>query len=168
MLEYDRMVECLELYEDGTFTNRSSRGPAKAGCRAGFMDVHGYWRITIDGKKYYEHHLVWFWIHGEWPNEIDHEDGDRSNNIPTNLRKCNRSLNNCNSQRPTGESGLRGAYLDKRSLQWYSKIQFGGQVIYLGAFATAMESHLAFEAAAERLHGEFYSPPPNHETPKGH
>lgn len=155
MLDYDRMVEFLELYEDGTFTNRHSRGRAKIGERAGFTDVHGYHRITIDGVKYYEHHLVWFWIHGEWPDELDHKDGNRTNNHPDNLRLCDRSQNCFNAKRETGESGLKGAYLDKRTLQWYSHIQIGGQVIHLGMFATAMEAHLVYMAAVERYHGEF-------------
>lgn len=160
MVTIERLEKLLTLHEDGCFYNNRSRGPIKAGQLAGYIDVHGYHRLMIDGVKYYAHHLVWFWVHGEWPDEIDHIDGDRSNNVPSNLRLCNRSQNNFNSRRSTGESGLRGAYLDHRNLQWYSKIQLGGQVTFLGNFATAEDAHRAFEAAAERYHGEFYSPPP--------
>lgn len=166
MIDYDHLVELFDLYEDGCLVNRTSRGRAKKGDRAGSEDVHGYRRITIDGTRYYEHHLIWFWVHGEWPEEIDHIDGNRANNSPTNLRLCNRSQNNCNSQRPTGESGLRGAYLDKRTMQWYSHIQFGGQVKHLGMFDTAEEAHTAYEAAAEQLHREFYFPSPKLEPLK--
>lgn len=162
MLDYDRLVEVFECDYDGYLYNRHSRGRAKAGERAGYLDVHNYWRVVIDYKKYYVHHLVWFYVHGEWPSsELDHIDGDSMNNAPANLRLCSRSQNNWNSQRPTGESGLRGAYLDKRNQRWYSHIQFGGQVKHLGMFDTAEEAHKAFEIAAEQLHGEFYFPPPN-------
>lgn len=169
MINYDRLVELFDLYDDGRFVNKISRGRAKAGNYAGYVDVHGYRRMLIDGRKYYEHHLVWFWVHGYWADELDHEDDDRSNNTPTNLRECNRSLNNCNSQsKATGESGLRGAYLNKRTMKWYSQIQFGGQVTYLGGgFDTPEEAHELFEAAAEQLHGEFYSPQPNHVSLEG-
>lgn len=155
MLDYDRMVELFTLDWDGWFYNRFSRGRAKEGERAGFVDIHGYRRITIDYVKYYEHHLVWFWVHGEWPDEIDHIDGDRANNAPANLRLCNRSQNSVNSQRQPGMSGLKGAYLDSRTLTWFSKIQFGGQVTYLGSFNTPEEAHSAFMEASERLHGKF-------------
>lgn len=155
MLDYDRMVALFTLDWDGWFYNRFSRGRAKEGERAGFVDVHGYRRITIDYVKYYEHHLVWYYVYGEWPIEIDHIDGDRSNNAPVNLRICTRSQNNYNSLRPTGESGLRGAYLDKRNLQWYSKIQLDGQQVFLGNYPTAEEAHKAFMAAVETHHGEF-------------
>ena len=143
------------MYEDGRFVNRISRGRAKEGERAGTEDVHGYRRILIDGKKYYEHHLVWFWLYEEWPDEIDHIDGDRSNNTPDNLRICTRTENCFNAKRETGQSGLKGAYLDKRNLQWYSKIQIGGQVKFLGNHGSAEEAHAAFMAAAELHHGEF-------------
>lgn len=146
--------------ETGWFTNRFSRGRAKGRQRAGAYTGHGYRRIIIDYEKYYEHQLAWLYVHGEWPDEIDHIDGDSSNNAIANLRLCDRSQNNCNSQRPTGRSGLRGAYLNPRNLKWYSQIQFGCRVIYLGTFNTPEEAHEAFEAAAEHLHGEFYLPSP--------
>lgn len=159
MLTYDRLVGLFTLNWAGWFCNRTTRGPAKQGERAGSETGHGYRRICIDGLRYYEHHLVWFYVHGEWVDELDHKDGDGCNNAPDNLRPCTRTENNFNrSQRHVGESGLRGAYLDKRNLQWYSKIQIGGQVKFLGNFNTAEEAHEAFEIAAEKLHGEFYAP----------
>lgn len=155
MLDYDRLVELFDLYNNGWFINRFSRGRAKAGERAGYKDVHGYRRIVIDYVKYYEHHLVWFYVHGEWPDELDHKDGDRSNNAPANLRLCTRTQNCFNAKRETGQSGLKGAYLDKRTMNWYSHIQIGGQVKHLGMFNSAEEAHAAFMIAAEHLHGEF-------------
>ena len=70
----------------GWFTNRYSRGRAKAGERAGSPTGHGYRKITIDYKRYYEHHVVWFYIHGVLPSEIDHINGDPSDNRIENLR----------------------------------------------------------------------------------
>ncbi len=53
MLEYDRLVELFDLYEDGCLINRTGRGRAKKGSRAGSEDVHGYRRGTMDGVRYY-------------------------------------------------------------------------------------------------------------------
>ncbi len=147
----------------GWFTNRSSRGRAKIGERAGSETGHiqGYRRLTVDYERIYEHQAAWLYVYGEWLEEIDHEDNHGGHNSIWNLRPCDRSLNMCNTQRPTGQSGLRGAYLDERSLKWYSKIQFGGQQKYLGSFDTPEEAHEAFEEAAKQLHREFYFPQPN-------
>ena len=137
------------------FTNRISRGRACAGCRAGYIDVHGYRRIVIDYQKYYEHHLVWFYVYGEWPDEIDHKNRIRSDNAVANLRKATRTQNNFNAKRETGMSGLKGAYWDSRVSKWYSKIQVGGQVKWLGSLNTAEEAHKACMVAVEHHHGEF-------------
>jgi hypothetical protein len=145
--------------ETGWFTNLHSRGRAKAGERAGSVIHCGYRRIIIDYEKHYEHRLAWLYVYGEWPDEIDHLDGHCDNNAITNLRSCNRSQNNWNAKRLTGQSGLRGAYLDERNLQWYSKIQIGGQQKFLGNFNSAEEAHQAFEAAARDSHGDFYYDP---------
>ena len=141
--------------ETGWFTNRYSRGRAAAGERAGSPSGHGYRKICVDYNKFYEHHLAWLYVYDEWPSEIDHINGESSDNRIANLRLCNRSQNNFNSLRPTGESGLRGAYLDKRNSQWYSKIQVGGQVVFLGNFGSAKEAHAAFMVAADSYHGDF-------------
>ena len=141
--------------ETGWFTNRFSRGRAKEGERAGAPTGHGYRRIVIDYVKHYEHHLAWLYVHGVYPDETDHWDGIRDHNWIANLRDCSHAQNCFNSERETGESGLRGAYLDKRNLQWYSKIQIGGQVKFLGNYGSAEEAHEAYLSAAELHFGEF-------------
>lgn len=154
-----QQIQLKELFEynpeTGWFTNRFSRGRAKEGARAGAETGHGYRRIVIDYIKHYEHHLAWLYINCEYPDEIDHINGNRSDNRIVNLRSCSRTQNNFNAERATGESGLKGAYLDKRNLQWYSKIQLGGQVKFLGNHGSAEEAHAAFMQAAELYHGEF-------------
>lgn len=150
----DELIRLLDYDpETGWFTNRFSRGRACKGERAGSPTGHGYRKISIDYGRFYEHHLAWLYIYGEWPNEIDHKDGDGSNNAIDNLRVCDRTLNNFN--RIPDDKGLRGAYLDCRNLQWYSKIQVRGQVIWLGNFNTPEEAHAAYLEAADRYAGEF-------------
>jgi hypothetical protein len=140
--------------ETGLFCNRSSRGRARAGHEAGSYTC-GYWRIVIDGEKYYAHHLAWLYVYGEWPLEIDHRDGDRSNNKIANLRIATRTENCFNADREAGSSGLKGAYLDTRVSKWYSKIQIGYRTIWLGHFSTPEEANRAYLMAAEKYQGEF-------------
>lgn len=156
MLTQERLKE-LFLYDPviGFFTNRTSRGRAKEGNRAGSPTGHGYRRIIIDYQKHYEHHLAFIYLTGKLPLEVDHKDGNRSNNSFANLRSVTRSENCFNAKRDTGTSGLKGAYLITGSTRWYSKIQLGGQVKFLGNFDTAREAHQAFMAAVTLYHGEF-------------
>jgi hypothetical protein len=156
MITQERLKELFEYDpEEGRFYNRFSRGRAREACEAGSPAGHGYRKITIDYEKYYEHHLVWFYVYGEWPSEIDHKDGNRSNNKIANLRIATRTENCFNAKRETGMSGLKGAYKEARGPKWYSKIQIGGCVTRLGTFNTPEEAHRAFMAAVETRHGEF-------------
>jgi len=156
MLTQDLLIECFDYNQlTGWFTNRYSRGRAGAGSRAGSETGHGYRRIIIGYNKYYEHHLAWLYIYGEWPDEVDHINGDRSDNKISNLRLCTRTQNCFNRKDGTGISGLKGAYLDPRSSKWFSKIQVGGQHKFLGNFDSPEEAHQAYLKAADELVGEF-------------
>lgn len=162
MLTQERLKELFDYVPiTGWFTNRFSRGRAKEGDRAGSPTGNGYRRIIIDYGKYYEHHLAWYYVTGEWPEELDHKDRNRSHNAFENLREATRTQNCFNSKRETGSSGLRGAYWDSRVSKWYSKIQVGGLVKWLGHFDSAEEAHKAFMVAVDTNHGEFaFQPPP--------
>jgi hypothetical protein len=161
--EINMLRNCvLELFnydpDTGFFTNRASRGRAKAGARAGAETGHGYRRIVIDYVKYYEHHLAWLIVHGDLPEgEMDHADGNRSNNAIGNLRLATRTQNNANNGCcATGVSGLRGVYRDlRRPHKWFSKIQVGGQQIYLGEYDSPEEARAAYLQAAYEHFGEF-------------
>lgn len=151
LLDYDPIT--------GWFINRMGRGPAQMGERAGSPSGHGYRKISLDGSKYYEQHLAWLYVYGVWPDELDHRDRDRCFNAIDNLREATRTQNNFNREIATGSSGLKGAYWNDRDQYWYSKIQIGGQVKWLGTHGSSEEAHIAFMAAAQQLHGEFlYAP----------
>lgn len=60
--------------------------------------AHGdHRRIFIDGEFIYEHILIWFYVHGQWPAKIvDHIDVNGANNQAKNLREATRSENALN------------------------------------------------------------------------
>ena len=156
MLTQDLLIEIFDYEsETGWFINRYSRGRAGAGSRAGGETGHGHRRIIIGYNKYYEHHLAWLYVYGVWPNEIDHVNGDRCDNRIANLRVCSRTENNFNREDYAGRSGLKGAYFDPRSRNWYSKIQVGGWQKFLGVFDSPEEAHEAYKEAVEVIAGEF-------------
>ena len=153
----ERVLELFEYDpETGVFRNRISRGRAKAGARAGSPAGHGYRRIIVDYGKYYEHRLAWLIIHGTWPGELDHVDGNRSNNAIGNLRLATRTQNNANGCWATGASGLRGVYKDKRRPhKWFAKIQVDGRHIFLGWHNTPEDARAAYLKAASKHFGEY-------------
>ena len=83
--------------ETGHLTWRSDRKFAKAGDIAGGIKTRShrlsYVVIYLNGKNHYAHRLAFLWMTGEWPNEVDHLDGDGTNNAWSNLSNGTHSDN---------------------------------------------------------------------------
>lgn len=73
------------------------------GDNVGHKDSDGYWIITYMRKRYKAHRIVWALCHGYIDSalDIDHKDGQASNNVLSNLRLVTRAVN----QRNQGKSG---------------------------------------------------------------
>ena len=72
----------------------------KIGAVAGDINAHGYYRVTLRGKQYLAHRIIWDILHPEdklsKDDEIDHIDHDPLNNRRDNLRKVSRTINGRN------------------------------------------------------------------------
>jgi hypothetical protein len=101
---------------------KTSSPRGKAGARAGGIGNQGYAKIKIHGKTYQAHRLAWWFAYNKWPeNEIDHINGDRSDNRLKNLRDVPRSLNQRNSARRRDNiSGIVGVHrvINKNTGYW--------------------------------------------------
>lgn len=154
----DRAREMLSYDpETGEFRWVMASGRARAGDIAGSKTRLGYRLIMIDKRRYMAHRLAWLWVHGVWPKgDIDHINGDSCDNRIANLREATRSQNQCNhSRRATNKSGFKGVSWHKGGRKWKAQIGHKGRWHFLGLYEDPKEAHLAYVAAAHRLHGEF-------------
>lgn len=127
-----------------------------AGTIAGSIDKAGYTRIKIGGSSEAAHRLAWLWMTGKEPSdEIDHKDGDRSNNRFDNLREATRAQNCHNKKAKAGSSEFKGVYFNKQSKKWIANITINRVRHYLKSWKTEEAAHAAYREAAERLHGDF-------------
>ena len=139
--------------EKGRFTRNISRGGSCAGELAGSTRRDGYVVVRVDYKPYLAHRLAWFYVNGSWPEEIDHINGDRSDNRICNLRECTRAQNQQNMMAPAKKYGsLVGASWNKLQKAWVSSIRSKGFQHYLGQFETEQEAHNAYLSAKAVLH----------------
>jgi hypothetical protein len=152
-LTAERLRELLDYEpETGIFRWRKSR-QVKAGTRAGCQ--YGACRtIHIDRVQHYAHRLAWLYVYGEHPpHEIDHVNGDPSDDRIVNLRSCTHRENSLN-RRGRGASGLKGV-CQRANGRWCATISLDGKNTHLGSFDTKEEAAAAYDAAARRHYGEF-------------
>ena len=74
----------------------------------GWLDDKGYVRVRVNKITYYAHRIIYKMWHGVDPgnNHIDHRDGNKSNNLITNLRMVRHSENLRNQAPRRAEEGL--------------------------------------------------------------
>jgi len=107
-------------------------------------------------KRYLQHRLVWLYVHGRWPkDQIDHINGNRSDNRLCNLREATCSQNLMNARAHShNTSGLKGACKHEPGY-WSSVIRVNGKNKYLGRFKSPEEAHAVYASAAKKYFGEF-------------
>jgi len=106
----------------------------------GSLDNLGYLRLKIKSKVYKCHRLAWFYMTGAWPlKEIDHIDGDKTNNRFSNLRDVDRSSNLLNQEKPRkdGKNPYRGITWNRREKKWRASLTVKGILYRLGSHTSA-------------------------------
>ncbi len=137
---------------------RQTSGRVKVGDVAGILHKpSGYEFVSVDGKHYKKHRIIFALANGCWPEkDIDHINGDRSDNRLKNLREATRSQNNANAKLYSNNtSGHKGVSYSKSLRKWHSYISFNNQRTHLGYFATAEEAARVRRLEAAKLHGKF-------------
>lgn len=99
----------------GTFSWIVARQRVNIESNAGCVSPKGYTLIRIDGRSYFAHRLVWLYHFGGFPKEqVDHIDGNRSNNKLENLRECSNADNAKNQKKMSNNtSGFTGVTFNK-------------------------------------------------------
>lgn len=128
-----------------------------AGKVAGRVHANGYVSIGLNYIDYRAHRLAWMHVNGVWPvAEIDHINGNPSDNRIANLREASRQQNLWNiCVKSSSQSGIKGAHFNKQTGRWWSKIRIDGKQVRLGTFDTAEEAADAYERAAREHFGAF-------------
>ena len=124
---------------------------------AGCLTPNGYIIICIDRNDYLAHRLAFLWVKNLWPKyQIDHIDGNPSNNKWSNLRQATSSQNQFNCKLyENNKTGFKGVHLDTRSKTYHAQISAYGKRIRIGGFATPNEAHLTLVQIRKNLHKEY-------------
>ena len=122
----------------------------------GSKEKKGYFCVSINGKRYKVHRIIWFLKHNFWPKQIDHINGIKNDNRIENLREASSSQNNQNSKiRKDNISGVKGVSWHKHKQRWLAKIDVDKKRIQLGYFKSLKSAKSAITKARNKYHKEF-------------
>ena len=104
MLSFDPVTGSISTYKTDKL------GRTRHFHNIGSKNQDGYERVWCNGTLRMKHRLVFWLINSTMPGEIDHINGNRSDNRPINLRSVNRSQNKRNQS-------------EKRTYKWLTSDQ---------------------------------------------
>lgn len=117
-----------------------------------YEDVNGYLRGEVKGYVGLAHRIIWAIYHGEWPENVDHINGIKSDNRLANLRTVTKSENARNQKlNVRNTSGCSGVSLDSGKNLWLAEISAAGKPIRLGYFRDLSDAIAARKQAEQEL-----------------
>jgi hypothetical protein len=140
----------VTCYEDGS-VEKINRNTGAIVRGKGFSSIREYMLINIGGKTEAVHRIICTAFHGlSEGKEVDHIDGYKKNNRPSNLRWVTHQQNNrgYNKKRAGCSSDYRGVHFDKPQSRWRAGICENGRTKHLGSFNCEMEAAHAYNVAA--------------------
>lgn len=125
-----------------------------AGKEWGSLAKSGHRKGNFDGVEIYTHHVIWALEKGRWPKfNINHIDGDPSNNQIANLREVAQSVVAKNqSLHRDNKSGASGVHRRKDNGKWQASIATPKGTKYLGCF-TSFDDAAAARRESESQYG---------------
>jgi hypothetical protein len=156
LISQEDVKELLNYEPDtGTFTWRINYGGhIVRGRKAGGIDTDSrtggkaYYRIKLYKKMYMAHRLAYLYMTGEFPETIDHINGNGLDNRWCNLRNVSLADNNKNARlQVNNKSGVIGVSWNKRVNQWQASININGIQKYLGIYKDFFEACCARKSA---------------------
>ncbi|MGL5456720.1 MAG: HNH endonuclease signature motif containing protein [Citrobacter telavivensis] len=146
---YEHLRELLELDEASPsflrWKVKPSRPIAKGAPALAYVRPDGYMSGKVKGKVYYTHRVVFFLHYGYMPEEVDHIDGNRANNNPSNLRDASRQQNMQNMK-------ARGYSFDRHHNKFRARIYLNNKEIILGYFDKEEEAREAYLQGKRKYH----------------
>ena len=146
----------FNYYNGELFWKTPKARRVKVGSIAGSIDDEGYKRVSIDGKSYKIHRLVFLYHFDYLPEEVDHIDGNKLNNLIENLRGVSKTQNQWNSRKPkTNKSGIKGVSWSKSAKKWQTGITINGKKCFRKYFDDLNEAKTYIELMRKQNHGEY-------------
>lgn len=147
---YERVVD-LFVYDpqSGALVRKSKGKSVGTGYKKRAM-------VNIDGNIVSLHRVIWLYMTGEWPKQVDHINGNPLDNRWENLRNATNTENSRNSRKPKNNtSGYKGVSFIPRLNKYRATIMVNRRSLHLGCYYCPKEAAAAYNTAAKEHFGEY-------------
>jgi len=154
ILSQDNLHEIFEYRAGELYWKTKIGKKIKIGQKAGHFGNLGYFRVSVNKKRYLVHRLIFLMHHGYLPKIIDHIDGNPANNCIKNLRETTNSENLYNSKiRKNNLANVKGVYWHKPTKKWTVRLSVNGKSTYFGLFDDIKLAENVAVEARNKYHG---------------
>lgn len=137
----------------GIVTNLVDRWGCHKGEQVGTVGNHGYLHLNFGGETYLLHRLIWLYMTGLLPEQVDHEDHNKLNNAWNNLREVTNTVNSMNcSVSKNSTTKVNGVSFMKSKGKYRAYIMVNKKQISLGLYVN-IEDAIAARLAADIKYG---------------
>jgi hypothetical protein len=149
MLTQEYLQELFE-YKDGHLIRKNGKSAVIP------MGKKRYERVSINGKAYSLHRIIFLLHHGYLPKVIDHIDNNRENNLIENLREVTQQQNCVNRKHhSSSKSPYKNVYWHKAANKWAVAMSINHKRNYFGVFEDLELADLVATEARNLHQGQF-------------
>lgn len=112
----------------------------------------GHIYVKFQGKNYYSHRIAWLFVHGKWPDSVDHINGNPADNRLINLRCVDHKTNMQNERKARSSNKTRMLGVSPNGRRYRAEIRVDGKKINLGTFDSPEVAHEAYLVAKRQMH----------------
>lgn len=132
-------------------SKKGVKNPSRpAGC---ISKALGYRLIGIQQQRLYAHRIAWAFVYGVWPtNQVDHINGNRSDNRICNLRAVTHAENQQNVHGRSNKFGYTGVDRNPKTGRYTARVVIDKVKYNLGQHDTPEQAHAAYLQAKQVRH----------------
>lgn len=130
-------------YKDGLLIRKiSTSNRVKIGDTAGYVRHSGYREVSVDGKSYLNHRLIYLYHNGYMPEKnIDYINKKPGDDRIENLREVSQVCNLRNSNTSyRSKTGIKGVMYSKRDGIYLSQVVINGVTKHIGSSKSLLEA----------------------------
>lgn len=125
----------------GVLTHRLPQHGKEIGDAIGSLANTGYLAMAINNTDYLVHRIIWMYVHGYMPEQVDHIDHVKTNNALNNLREVTNTINSKNaSVSKNSATRVNGVSFNKARNKYRAYVTVNRKQINLGSFDTLDEA----------------------------